>query len=270
MLIQLEQIHFAYPSGVQALNGITMAIRPGETIGLVGENGSGKSTLARHLNGLLRPNAGRVLVGDWLTTEHSPAQLARRVAYVFQNPDEQLFRRRVWDEVAFGPQNLGYSTNEVREQVEQALALLALEDLSNINPRDLGYSSRRRVAVASAVAMNTPVLVFDEPTAGLDHGELAGLGQAITWFHQRGKTAMLISHDLDFLAENVKRLVLMRQGKVVLDASAAEFFGQKGLLEHAGLVPPQMVRLSQSLGQPEPGLTVEEVLGNLGQEQSIR
>jgi energy-coupling factor transport system ATP-binding protein len=118
--------------------------------------------------------------------------------------------------------------------------------------------------------MNTPVLVFDEPTAGLDHGELAGLGQAITWLHQHGKTAMLISHDLDFLAENVERLVLMRQGKVVLDASAAEFFGQKGLLEHAGLVPPQMVRLSQSLGQPEPGLTVEEVLGNLGQEQSIR
>jgi len=270
MLIQVEQVHFAYPSGVNALNGVSLVIRSGERVGLVGENGSGKSTLARHLNGLLRPNVGRVWVGDWQTAEHSPAQMARRVAYVFQNPDEQLFRRRVWDEVAFGPQNLGHTPAQVRAQVEQALASLELSPVSDLNPRDLGYSGRRRVALASALAMHTPVLVFDEPTAGLDDGELAALSEVVASLHQQGKTVLTISHDLDFLAENVDRLVLMRHGEVVLDAPAPQFFGQRGLLEHVGLVPPQMVRLSQSLGQPKPGLTVEEVLGNLGQEQSIR
>ena len=122
----------------------------------MGENGSGKSTLARHLNGLLRPNVGRVWVGDWHTAEHSPAQMARRVAYVFQNPDEQLFRRRVWDEVAFGPQNLGHAPTQVRAQVEQALAALELSPVSDLNPRDLGYSGRNGSRLASALAMHTP------------------------------------------------------------------------------------------------------------------
>lgn len=263
MLIQVEQVHFAYPSGVNALNGVSLVIRSGESVGLVGENGSGKSTLARHLNGLLRPNAGCVWVGDWQTASHSPAQMARRVAYVFQNPDEQLFRRRVWDEVAFGPQNLGYAPAQVRAQVESALAALELRPVSDLNPRDLGYSGRRRVALASALAMQTPVLVFDEPTAGLDDGEVAALREVATSLHQQGKTVLIISHDLDFLAENVDRLVLMRHGAVVLDAPAPQFFGQKALLARSGLVAPQMVRLSQCLGQSEVALTVNDVLDNL-------
>ena len=270
MQIHVEQVHFAYPNGVKALNDVSLVIQPGEKVALVGENGSGKSTLARHLNGLLRPDAGRVRVGDWQTAEHSPAQMASRVAYVFQNPDEQLFRRRVWDEVAFGPQNLGQPPVQVRAQVEHALAALDLSSVSDLNPRDLGYSGRRRVALASALAMHTPVLVFDEPTAGLDDQELAALSEVVTSLHRQGKTVLIISHDLDFLAENVDRLVLMRHGEVVLDAPAPQFFGQQALLERSGLVAPQMVRLSQCLGQSPLAITVEAVLADLGQERSNR
>jgi len=262
MLIQIDNLYFTYPDGTKALDGISLTIQPGEKVALVGANGSGKTTLARHLNGLLRPQAGSVWVGDWRTAEHSPAQMARRVAYVFQNPDEQLFRQRVWDEIAFGPQNLHYPSEQVRPMVEQALELLGLNDVSQLNPRDLGYSGRKRVALASALAMLTPVLVFDEPTAGLDAREQEQLSQVITWLNQRGKTIVMISHDMDFLAENLDRFVLLRQGQVLLDAPAQQFFEQKAVLETSGLVTPQITRLSDSLHHFRLALSVEQFLND--------
>jgi energy-coupling factor transport system ATP-binding protein len=260
MLIQVDHIHFTYPGSVEALRGVSLAIQPGELVALVGENGSGKTTLARHLNGLLRPQAGRVSVGGWQTHAYSPAKLARRVAYAFQNPDEQLFRQRVWDEVAFGPQNLGYAPERVRGMVEQALELMGLSDLAYLNPRDLGYSGRKRVAVASALAMQTPVLVLDEPTAGLDAGEQEQLGQVIHALYQQGKTVVIISHDMDFVAENMLRVVLMRQGQIILDALTPHFFERDALLESSGLALPQMVRLSRCLGHAQVALRVEQFL----------
>ena len=260
MLIQINQLHFTYPSGVKALDGISMTIQPGEKVALVGENGSGKTTLARHLNGLLQPQAGSVRVDNWQTTEHSPAQMARRVAYVFQNPDEQLFRQRVWDEVAFGPQNLGYPLEQVRLMVDQALELLGLSDFSQLNPRDLGYSGRKRVALASALAMQTPVLVFDEPTASLDAKEQEQFEQVIALLHRQGKTIILISHDMDFVAENMERFVLLRKGRVALDAPAQHFFGQAELLETLGIIAPQITRLGRRLGHSHLALSVEQFI----------
>lgn len=130
----------------------------------------------------------------------------------------------MWDEVAFGPQNLGYSPEQVRTRVEEALAQLELKHLSHLNPRDLDYSGRKQVALASALAMQTPVVVLDEPTAGLDAIELARLGQVITSLHRQGRTILIISRDMDFLAENVARLVLMRHGQAVVDAPSQQFF----------------------------------------------
>jgi len=260
MLIRVDDIHFAYPGGVKALDGISVTIQPGEKVALVGENGSGKTTLARHLNGLLRPQAGSVWIGEWQTTQNTTAKLARRVAYVFQNPDEQLFRQRVWDEVAFGPQNLGYSPEQVRIMVENALDLMGLSGLSHLNPRDLGYSGRKRVALASALAMQTPVLVFDEPTAGLDAKELEYLGLVIISLHQQGKTIVIISHDMDFLAESMDRFILLNNGIVSLDAPAQQFFKQKILLETSGLVAPQITRLSQSLRHSDLAMSVDQFL----------
>jgi energy-coupling factor transport system ATP-binding protein len=193
MLIQVDQIDYTYPNGVQALVGVSLTIQPGEKVALVGENGSGKTTLARHLNGLLKPKSGSVRIGDWHTRQYSPAKLAQRVAFVSQNPDEQLFRQRVWDEVAFGPQNLGYHREQVQRMVADALELMQLQEVARLNPRDLGYSSRKRVALASAMAMQTSVLICDEPTAGLDAKEQALLSQALKVLHQQGKTLIMIS-----------------------------------------------------------------------------
>jgi energy-coupling factor transport system ATP-binding protein len=249
MKIRVDNVHYSYPGGAKALDGVSLAIRPGEKVALVGQNGSGKTTLARHLNGLLRPQAGTVQIGDWQTIDHSPAQMARRVAYVFQNPDEQLFHQQVWGEVAFGPQNLGCSPAQVRIQVEQALDLLGLNEALQFNPRDLGYSGRKRVALASALAMQSSIVIFDEPTAGLDAREQAQLSRVIAFLHQEGKTVLVISHDMDFLIENFERFVLMQAGRILFDANIQEFFAQEHLAETSGLVAPQMIRLSRSLGQ---------------------
>ena len=262
MLIQINDLHFTYPSGVKALDGISLTIQPGERVALVGENGSGKTTLARHLNGLLRPQAGSVQVGDWQTTEHSPAQIAHRVAYVFQNPDEQLFRQRVWDEVAFGPQNLGYPPGQVQLMVDQSLELLGLSDFSQLNPRDLGYSGRKQVALASALAMQTPILVFDEPTASLDAREQEQFEQVLALLHRQGKTIILISHDMDFVAENMERFVLLHQGRVALDVPAQHFFEQKELLATSSMVAPQITRLGQQLKHCRLALSVEQFIND--------
>lgn len=262
MEIRVENVHYTYPDGgVKALDGVSLIIQPGEKVALVGQNGSGKSTLARHLNGLLRPTQGQVRIGDWRTSDYSPARMARRVAYSFQNPDEQLFHQQVWGEIAFGPQNLGHTPQQVRVQVEQALDLFGLRAAAATNPRDLGYSGRKRITLASTVAMQTPVLVFDEPTAGLDANEQAQLSRVISLLNQQGKTVLFISHDMDFLVENFDRFVLLRAGKIVLDAGAQEFFSHQEILEDSGLVAPQMIRLGHAMGVSKLAKTVEQFIG---------
>ncbi|MAT42357.1 MAG: cobalt ABC transporter ATP-binding protein [Anaerolineaceae bacterium] len=260
MRICAENIHFTYPGNVKVLDNISVTLNPGEKVALIGANGSGKTTFARHLNGLLRPQSGTVWVGDWKTSEHSPAQLAQRVAYVFQNPDEQLFRQRVWDEVAFGPQNLGYSASQVENMVEQALSLMGLTNEANFNPRDLNYSGRKRVSLASALAMQTPVLIFDEPTASLDMKEKKQFSKVLKTLNLENKTTLIISHDMDFVVENVDRIILMYEGKMIHDTSTKHFFKDKELIENSGLVIPQLIRLSQELNHLDLALNVEQFI----------
>lgn len=149
-------------------------------------------------------------------------------------------------------------------QVEQALDLLGLNEVSRFNPRDLGYSGRKRVSLASAIAMQTPGVVFDEPTAGLDSKEQAQLSRVISFLHQEGKTVLVISHDMDFLAENFERFVLLKGGQVILDAPVQHFFEQGQLLKTSGLVAPQITRLSQRMGHAQLAAHVEQFLDNQG------
>lgn len=260
MRIRAENIHFTYPGNVKVLDNISVTINPGEKVALIGANGSGKTTFARHINGLLRPQSGTLWVGDWKTSEHSPAQLAHRVAYVFQNPDEQLFRQRVWDEVAFGPQNLGYSATQVANMVEQALNLMGLSNEADINPRDLGYSGRKRVSLASALAMQTPVLIFDEPTSSLDMKEKQLFSEVLKTLNLDNKTLLIISHDMDFIVENADRIILMHKGKMIRDTPTKTFFSDKEFIKNSGLVAPQLIRLSQELKHPDLALNVEQFI----------
>ena len=168
MKVSVTGLTYDYPSGVRALDNVSLDISAGERVGIVGQNGAGKTTLVRHFNGIFQPKTGTVEIGDWATTGRDIAELAARVGYVFQNPDEQLFARTVVADVSFGPRNLGFAPERVAELVEASLALTGLTGLADTHPYHLSLSERKRVAMASVLAMDTPVVVLDEPTTGQD------------------------------------------------------------------------------------------------------
>ena len=248
MNIEISNLQFSYPSGLQALFGVSLNINSGEQVAIVGQNGAGKTTLVKHLNGLLQPTSGYVRIEGWDTKEHPVAKLARRVGYVFQNPDEQLFSKNVGTEVAFGPKNLGYLNEQVQALVKDALTMTELSDKTETNPYDLSPTWRKMVAIASIIAMDTPIVIFDEPTTGQDAVNIARIANVIKTLRERGKTVITITHDIDFCAENFERVVAMSQGKVLLDGKANDVLGQDEILATTYVDPPQLMRLGKRLG----------------------
>ena len=263
MRIEIKDLQFSYPTGLQALSGISLIIESGEQVAIVGQNGAGKTTLVKHLNGLLQPTSGYVRIGDWDTKEHSVAKLAKRVGYVFQNPDEQLFSKDVGTEVAFGPRNLGFNAEQVQGQVKDALAMTELSDKTGTNPYDLSPTWRKMVAIASIIAMDTPIVIFDEPTTGQDATNIARIANVIKTLRERGRTVITITHDIDFCAENFERVIAMSQGKILLDGKANEVLGQEDVLATTYIDPPQLTRLGKRLGFKETVRNEEEFLSAL-------
>jgi len=263
MNIEINNLTFSYPTGVQALRGLSLAIQSGEQVAIVGQNGAGKTTLVKHLNGLLQPSSGSVKIGDWDTREHSVARMARRVGYVFQNPDEQLFSKNVGIEVAFGPKNLGMSAEQVQRRVKEALAMVELSDKTETNPYDLSATWRKMVALASIIAMDTDIVIFDEPTTGQDAANIARIANVIKTLRERGKTLITITHDIDFCAENFERVIAMSQGRILLDGNANDVLGQEDILATTYVDPPQLTRLGKRLGFKETVRNEEEFLAGL-------
>jgi energy-coupling factor transport system ATP-binding protein len=263
MKIQITDLYFTYPSGVDALQGITLSIDSGEQVAIVGQNGAGKTTLVKHFNGLLLPTSGQVLVGDRNTKEHSVAKIARRVGYVFQNPDEQLFSRNVGTEVAFGPRNLGYDSNKIETLVKDALAMTELTDKTETNPYDLSATWRKMVALASVISMDTEIVILDEPTTGQDAVNIARIANVIKTLRERGKTVITITHDIDFCAENFERVIALAQGRILLDGKANDVLGQEEILATTYVDPPQLTRLGKRLGFKETVRNQEEFLNAL-------
>jgi energy-coupling factor transport system ATP-binding protein len=261
--IEISNLQFSYPNGVQALDGVSLTIDTGEQVAIVGQNGAGKTTLVKHLNGLLQPTQGHVLIGDWDTTKYSVAKLASRVGYVFQNPDEQLFSKTVGAEVAFGPRNLGFKDDQVQALVRDALALTELSDKTETNPYDLSVTWRKMVAVASILSMDTDILIFDEPTTGQDAVNIARIANVIAELRQRGKTVITITHDIDFCAENFERVIAMSQGKILLDGKANDVLGQEKTLARTYVDPPQLTRLGKRLNFNKTVRNEEEFLAAL-------
>lgn len=260
MKIEISNLQFTYPSGVQALNGISLRIETGEQVAIIGQNGAGKTTLVRHLNGLLQPANGQILIGDWNTKEHSVAKLAHRVGYVFQNPDEQLFSKSVETEVAFGPKNLGYHGDQLDALVNDALTMTELADKMETNPYDLSATWRKLVALASVISMNTDIVILDEPTTGQDAVNVARIANVIKTLRERGKTVITITHDIDFCAENFERVIALAQGKILLDGTANEVLGEEEILATTYVEPPQLTRLGKRLGFKETVRNQEEFL----------
>ena len=263
MRVDIQDLQFSYPTGVNALRGITLAIETGEQVAIIGQNGAGKTTLVKHLNGLLQPTSGHVRIGDWDTKEHAVAKMARLVGYVFQNPDEQLFSKNVGTEVAFGPKNLGYSTEQVQAFVKDALGMTELSDKIETNPYDLSPTWRKMVALASVIAMNTDIVIFDEPTTGQDAANIARIANVIKVLRERGRTVITITHDIDFCAENFERVIAMAQGQILLDGKANEVLGQEEILATTYVDPPQLTRLGKRLGFKDVVRNQEEFLAVL-------
>ena len=248
--IALEALGFTYPDGTRAIDGVDLAVPEGQRVAIIGQNGSGKSTLVRHLNGLLRPTEGRVLHDDEDVVDRRVAELAARVGIVFQNPDRQIFAGRVRNEVAFGPRILGRSSAEIDTATREALAAVGLEDVADLNPYDLGYSRRKLLSLASILAMATPVLVLDEPTTGQDASGVARVQGVVADVAAAGRTVIAISHDMRFVAETFERIVVMGQGRVLLDGTPAEVFAAPAwpTLATTNVEPPLAARMGARLG----------------------
>ena len=233
-------VHVYRQGGVRAVDGVDLRIRAGERVAIIGQNGSGKSTLVRHLNGLLRPTAGRVLVGGVDAASRTVARLAHTVGLVFQDPDRQIFAGSVRAEVEYGPRNLGLRGAELRVAVDQALAAVGLENEARTNPYDLGASRRKLLALASVLAMRTPVVVLDEPTTGQDELGVQRVTSVIERARDDGRTVITISHDMRFVAEGFERVVVMRAGRIVLDGLPEQVYRREAWDELAStyLEPP--------------------------------
>jgi energy-coupling factor transport system ATP-binding protein len=243
-------VHVYASSGVRAVDGVDLRLGPGERVALVGQNGSGKTTLVRHLNGLLRPTEGRVLIDGRDAATLTVAQLAQQVGLVFQDPDRQVFAGTVHDEVAFGPRNLGLRGAALRSAIEEALADCGLTGDERTNPYDLGQSRRKLLALASVLAMRTDVLVLDEPTTGQDRRGVERVRRVVDTAAGTGRTVLAISHDMAFVAETFERVIVMRAGRVVLDGSPSDAFAASAweTLRSTYLEPPLAAVVGERLG----------------------
>jgi energy-coupling factor transport system ATP-binding protein len=248
--ITVERLAHVYPGGVRALDGVDMEIRQGERLALVGQNGSGKTTLVRHLNGLLRPAAGRVLHDGEDVVERTVARLARSVGLAFQDPDRQIFTPTVRAEAEFGPRNLGLRGSALRAAVDGALEAVGLAADAASNPFDLGASRRKLLTIASILAMRTPVVILDEPTTGQDLRTMEQIETLIGRLSAEGRTVITITHDLRFAAEQFDRIVVMLAGRVVLDGPPDRVMAPDAWpeLRSAWLAPTLPARVGERLG----------------------
>jgi energy-coupling factor transport system ATP-binding protein len=248
--LRLEGVVFDYPDGTRALDGVDLVIEPGMALGLVGANGSGKTTLARHLDGLLRPRAGRVLLDGEDTAALRVAQLARSVGLCLQLPDRQIFSSNVRDEVEFGPRHLGLADEVAYTRTTAALERVGLADQLGTHPGDLGETRRKLLTIASVLAMETPVVVLDEPTTGLDARGVALVSGIIRDLVAEGRTVVGISHDLRFVACTFDHIAVLDAGRVALLGSPAEVFAEGAwpTLRSGGLEPPPAAITGARLG----------------------
>jgi len=249
--LRVEGLAYVYPDGdVRALDGVDLTVSPGERIALIGQNGSGKTTLVRHFNGLLRPTEGRVLVDGADAAQLTVAQLATRVGLVFQDPDRQIFAGSVRAEVEFGPRNVGRSGGDLRRAVEAGLEATGLTGEERTNPYDLGGSRRKLLALASVLAMRTPVLVLDEPTTGQDVRGVELVRSVIDDVAAEGRTVIAISHDMRFVVEAFERVVVLRAGQIILDGSPETVFAPAAwnALASTYLEPPLAAVAGDRLG----------------------
>lgn len=244
----LKDVSFSYPGGFLAVDNINMEIKSGENVAIVGQNGAGKTTTVKMMNGLLKPTKGDVLVGDMNTKDYTTAQVSRIVGYVFQNPDDQIFHSTVEGEVRYGPKTMKLSMEEEDRRVKEALEITGMDVYKDENPLNLPLSMRKFVTIAAVIAMGTEILIFDEPTAGQDIEGNKRLSSILKTLHEQGKTVITISHDMEFVAANFDKVIVMAKKQVVRGGTPQEIFWDFESLEYAMLKQPYVSRVCKALG----------------------
>ena len=254
-ILQIENLTHTYSEGTpfqrSAVEGLSMTVGAGEFLGIIGHTGSGKSTLIQHLNGLLQPTSGRILLaGKDIWAEPKKIREVRcAVGLVFQYPEYQLFEETVYKDIAFGPKNMGLDEAEIDRRVRDAAAVVGLrEELLEKSPFELSGGQKRRVAIAGVIAMEPKVLVLDEPTAGLDpQGRDAILAQIQAYHRAKGAAVVLVSHSMEEIARNVDRIVVLSGGKVYMEGTPEKVFARAHELEQVGLDVPQVTKIAAAL-----------------------
>lgn len=246
-IIETKGLYYTYPSGTTALQGVDLSIEEGEVIAIVGQNGSGKTTLVRQFNGLLTPTSGQVIIGGKCTTGITVGELSRTVGYVFQNPNHQIFCKSVMEELSVGPDNFGLSPEEKQKNIQRAIDLLELSSMMEKHPLMLDYTSKKILTIASVLTFNPKVFVMDEPTGGLDEEGRKLLRRTIQCLRNEGHTVVMISHDMDFVAETMDRVVVMTKGKILQDTPVDQCFSNQEVLTAAWIEPPQITQLGFQL-----------------------
>jgi energy-coupling factor transporter ATP-binding protein EcfA2 len=264
IFVSIKDLTHTYANGVQALHSVSLDISRGEYVLIIGQNGAGKSTLVKHFLKLLVPTTGSVKIGGTETGELEMANLAQRIGYIAQNPDNQIFTSTVGDEVSFALKNLEFPKEEVEQRTVESLESMGLLDVRNAHPLSLPKGDRARVVIAAILAMQPDTIIFDEPTTGQDYRGARYILDISKKLHQLGKTVIVITHHLYLMADYAQRVIVMGKGTVLMDAPIRKTFHEVDLLKSTFLTPPQAVLLARELGRSNgktdfPLLTPEEV-----------
>ncbi|MGH4052234.1 MAG: energy-coupling factor transporter ATPase [Clostridium sp.] len=256
MSIKIENLSYIYmaktPFEKKAIDDVSIEIKQGEFIALIGHTGSGKSTLIQHINGLLKPTAGRLLIDDIDITQKNVklTNVRKKVGLVFQYPEYQLFEETIEKDIAFGPKNLGLDNDEINKRVQRAMKIVGLDyqQYKDKSPFEISGGQKRRVAIAGVIAMEPKILILDEPTAGLDpKGRDDILGKILDLYNENDMTIILVSHSMEDVAKVANRILVMDNGKCILDGTPQKIFRQVEILESVGLAVPQVTYLIREL-----------------------
>lgn len=256
-MIKIDNVSFSYVQDVPVLKNINLFIDKRSTA-IIGQNGAGKTTLVKLLKGLLRPVSGSIGILGGDISGKTAAQLAGTVGLVFQNPNDQIFKHNVFEEVMFGPVNIKMGKDEAEKRTVRALEIVGLESKRDMNPQDLSLSEKKLLCIASVVAMDTEIIILDEPTIAQDHYGKNKIKEIIRLLKSENKLVMTIIHDMDFVAECFERTIVMNKGEVLLDGDTKTVFSNKDILKEAHVEQPHIAQLSTGVGMKELCLTAEE------------
>jgi energy-coupling factor transporter ATP-binding protein EcfA2 len=265
--IEVTDLIFKYPSSKKnILNKVNLTINQGDFFAVIGQNGAGKTTLTKHFNGIHMPVEGKVLINGKDTRKMKANEIIQLVGYCYQNPDHQLFCRTVFDEVAYGPKNLGFSTDKLKESVKEALEVTKLASKKDEYPFTLGRGERQRLAIASVISMGSPILIVDEPTTGLDTQGMEHIMNFLTRWNEKGHTVLVVTHDIEMVAKYVPQTIVMANGHIIANGDTRTVLNQKVILEEAFVKQPQIMRMAQDLrhfGIRRECLTVKEMYDDI-------